>query len=907
MNTVYGELDPSGETILVTVTAISDTDLNQAAAVIRSLTPAFNPVTGMPNTLAVELSWAVVTQLAHSFTGAPQWDGRPGLTWVPGPGLSDWLIAEIIRRSCEGDFTGRPPVLEPRKHQHAGGVAVGMNGRFLFADDMGTGKTLTYFMGLAELEARGRYPWPALLVTPANVIDTVLEELPRFYPDWKAAAYRGSSRSRLLRSDARLLVMGYETMRNDVGEPGKNGVLNSKAFRPGTVIFDECVTYDTLLEVRGGVKHICYIQPGEQVKGVDHRTGELTWTTVRHVGRSPLRETVRIGRTEMSLNHPVWVSDDGCIAYATGHDQNVCLLPVWGLVRPEVVPVVAGEEVLREGLRAGMAGRGPGDEGVRTSRRESVAEVAGDGRVPGVGQEPVPWFLRRAHTPTWARDKRRERVAGSFGRQRQGAYYPAGAVAEATRLGVHPRVLGKPGPEGAWVPYELQAGPGQPGLEDRNRAARAQSPGAGGASAGREEAAEAGVTWLDSPDLLERGSPERYLWNLETDTGNYFANGILTHNCHVLCNYDSLQSRQARKLARHVPNVIAGSGTPITKTVAGFWPVLNSMYPGSYPSRERYKAHYCLSRPNKAGYGTGDNDVTGLDPLREPEFRVAMQGVYRRVALEDVTDMPPKTYQTRYVEIPDAWRAAYNQMEADMLAELPDQMTPLEAMSVLAKMTRLRQLACSACDVKAWTELETNPRSPNFGREVTRTEVTLKEPCWKGAALVGLLDELHQAEGEHDNIGRQFGHDVGSRPVIAFAESAQLIRLAGAMAEKRGYVTGYIDGNVSVEGRKEARLAFQDNKLDLICVTTGAGGVGLNLTAAGDVAFLARPWGFVPAVQSERRAWRYGQTKPVMIYDFVAKNTVESRIFARLREKAGNLADLVLDRRIVEDFLGGRR
>ena len=614
MNTVFGELDPSGETILVTVTAISDTDLNQAAAVIRSLTPAFNPVTGMPNTLAVELSWAVVTQLAHSFTGAPQWDGRPGLTWVPGPGLSDWLIAEIIRRSCEGDFTGRPPALEPRKHQHAGGVAVGMNGRFLFADDMGTGKTLTYFMGLAELEARGRYPWPALLVTPANVIDTVLEELPRFYPDWKAAAYRGSSRSRLLRSDARLLVMGYETMRNDVGDTGKPGPLLK--FKAGTVLYDEV---------------------------------------------------------------------------------------------------------------------------------------------------------------------------------------------------------------------------------------------------------------------------------------------------HALCNYDSLQSRQARKLARHVPNVIAGSGTPITKTVAGFWPVLNSMYPGSYPSRERYKAHYCLSRPNKAGYGTGDNDVTGLDPLREPEFRVAMQGVYRRVALEDVTDMPPKTYQTRYVEIPDAWRAAYNQMEADMLAELPDQMTPLEAMSVLAKMTRLRQLACSACDVRAWTELETNPRSPNFGREVTRTEVTLKEPCWKGAALVGLLDELHQAEGEHDNIGRQFGHDVGSRPVIAFAESSQLIRLAGGMAEKRGYVTGYIDGNVSVSGRKEARLAFQDNRLDLICVTTGAGGVGLNLTAAGDVAFLARPWGYVPAVQSERRAWRYGQTKPVRIYDFVAKNTVESRIFARLREKAGNLADLVLDRRIVEDFLGGRR
>jgi SNF2 family DNA or RNA helicase len=71
------------------------------------------------------------------------------------------------------------------------------------------------------------------------------------------------------------------------------------------------------------------------------------------------------------------------------------------------------------------------------------------------------------------------------------------------------------------------------------------------------------------------------------------------------------------------------------------------------------------------------------------------------------------------------------------------------------------------------------------------------------------------------------------------------------------------------------------------------------------VAFLARPWGYVPAVQSERRAWRRGQDKPVRVYDFVARNTVESRVRARLKDKAVNLADLVQDRRIAQEFLGG--
>ena len=610
MTLVLGELSPDSQFIHISCDGDAY-DLKQVAGTLATLTPNFGPLNERPEVMAVPVSWAAVTQLAHAFPGGPRWTGDPGLTWVPGEQLSLWLVDEIIRRSCDGDFTGKLPALEPMAHQRAGGVAAGMNGHFIFTDDMGTGKTLTYLMGLAELEARNRYPWPALLVTPANVIGTVLEELPKFYPDWKAVAYRGSGRGKYLKSNANILVMSYETMRNDTGLATKPGPLLK--LKPGSVTFDEA---------------------------------------------------------------------------------------------------------------------------------------------------------------------------------------------------------------------------------------------------------------------------------------------------HVLCNFNSLQSREARALAAHVRNVMAGSGTPITRNVGGFWPVLNCLYPESYPSRTRWKSHFCLTR-GKQQYGSGDEDIVGIDPAREAEFRVAMQGVTRRVALSDVVDMPPKTYTVREVDVPVAWRAAYDQMEADMLAELPDQMTPLEANVAVVKMTRLRQLACSACDVETWRETETDPRKAKFGQEVLRTKVTLKEPCWKGDALIALLDEIHQAEGVISELGHRRGHTVGSRPVLAFAEYAQLTRLAGKMAEAHGYAVGYIDGSVKPKDRDEVRHRFQANELDVLCVTTGAGGVGLNLTAAGDVAFLARPWGYVPAVQSERRAWRRGQDKPVRIYDFVAKNTVESRVRARLKDKAVNLADLVQDRRIAEEFLGG--
>jgi SNF2 family DNA or RNA helicase len=610
LSTVFGELDPAGAFIQVTCTSQDSRDRDQCAAVLRSLTPAVNP-TVHPEVYALPLSWAACTQLAFRFPGEPAWDGRPGLTWAPGAALSEWIFTEILRRSCEGDFTGQPPARDPMKHQRAGAVAVGMNGRFIFCDDMGTGKSQTYLMSLAELEARGRSPWPALLVTPAGVIDTVLEEVPQIYPGWKAVAYRGSGRERYLKSNAQLLVMGYETMRNDTGDSRKPGPLMK--FRAGTLIGDEI---------------------------------------------------------------------------------------------------------------------------------------------------------------------------------------------------------------------------------------------------------------------------------------------------HALCNYGSLQSREFRKLAKTVQNVFAGSGTPITANAAGFWPVLNGLYPASYPDRGRFKTMFFLSR-GKAAYGNGDAEITGLDPAREKQFRTEMQGVFRRVAKADVLDLPPKTYSRRYVEIPAAWRAAYDQMEADMLAELPDQLTPLEARIAVVKMMRLRQLACSACDVTVTREIEQKLRSPNYGQEVEHVSVTLKEPCWKGAELVDILRELHEAEGNFDDRGGQHGHVTGSRPVITFAESAQLTRLSGLMAEKKGYAVGYFDGSVKDAERSEVRHAFQGNKLDLLCVTTGAGGAGLNLTAADTVVFVAPPWGYVPRAQAEDRSHRLGQTRPVQVIDIIAKDSVESRVLARLREKAGNLAELVADRRIVESFLGG--
>jgi SNF2 family DNA or RNA helicase len=358
---------------------------------------------------------------------------------------------------------------------------------------------------------------------------------------------------------------------------------------------------------------------------------------------------------------------------------------------------------------------------------------------------------------------------------------------------------------------------------------------------------------------------------------------VVYDECHILSNARTKQSAAARTLARAADNALLLSGTPITKDIGGFWSALAVLDVRSFPNEERFKERYC----DRISKEYGQPEVTGLLPANQKEFFTLVQGSMRRVAKEDVlTDLPPKTYQTRVVKLPPAYRAAYEEMKKDMIAHLPDSPDePLEVMSTLAQLQRLTQLASSACDVEVEMVLEEREDHPLFGELVPKTHVYPREPSWKIDELMAILD------------GSQ-----GS-PLITFSPHTSLVNLAGKRAASHGYRVGYITGEQSKVKKTLTRKAFQRGEIDLLCCNTAAGGVGLNLTAASTMVFLERSFAFWQADQNEGRIHRRGQTEQVTIIDIVAENTIESKIRAAMRTKAESLSVLVRDQRIVESFL----
>lgn len=359
---------------------------------------------------------------------------------------------------------------------------------------------------------------------------------------------------------------------------------------------------------------------------------------------------------------------------------------------------------------------------------------------------------------------------------------------------------------------------------------------------------------------------------------------VVADECHLIKNPQAERSKAFRRLARQAASrdgaVVALSGTPITHSPADLWPTLVSLEPDAWPARERWVRRYCQTLQ-----GDYREEVLGLEPAREPEFRLTLLGQHRRVAKADVlTQLPPKVYSVRTVELPAKWRKAYDDMERQMLAELPDG-EEISVMSVLAQLTRLSQLASAAADVHTTVETDAD------GVEHVHTEVTLRAPSWKVDALLEILEERP------------------GQPVVCFAPSRQLMAVAGAAAAAAGHRVGYVWGGQTQTERTKTVAAFQAGALDLICVTTQAGGVGLTLTAARTCVFLQRPWSLVESLQAEDRCHRIGSEvhDSIEIIDVVAKSTLDTRVRAVLRERAGQLSDLVQDPRIVQQLLGGVR
>lgn len=94
-----------------------------------------------------------------------------------------------------------------------------------------------------------------------------------------------------------------------------------------------------------------------------------------------------------------------------------------------------------------------------------------------------------------------------------------------------------------------------------------------------------------------------------------------------------------------------------------------------------------------------------------------------------------------------------------------------------------------------------------------------------------------------------------------------------------------ITGSVDPDRRGEIVQEFQNGEHDLLVLNIKAGGVGITLTEASNVAFVELPWRWTDVEQCESRAHRMSQKDSVNVYFLLASDTIDVEMSKLIREK----------------------
>ncbi|KAG8745191.1 putative DNA helicase ino80, partial [Ceratobasidium sp. 423] len=135
---------------------------------------------------------------------------------------------------------------------------------------------------------------------------------------------------------------------------------------------------------------------------------------------------------------------------------------------------------------------------------------------------------------------------------------------------------------------------------------------------------------------------------------------------------------------------------------------------------------------------------------------------------------------------------------------------------------------------------------------------------------------------------------AGGHRVLIYFQMTRMIDLMEEYLVYRQYSYLRLDGGSKLEDRRDMVRDWQTNpNIFVFLLSTRAGGLGINLTAADTVVFYDHDWNPSNDAQAMDRAHRLGQTRQVTVYRLITRGTIDERIVQLARVKK-DVQDIVV-------------
>ncbi|XP_017710384.1 PREDICTED: chromodomain-helicase-DNA-binding protein 1-like isoform X6 [Rhinopithecus bieti] len=156
-------------------------------------------------------------------------------------------------------------------------------------------------------------------------------------------------------------------------------------------------------------------------------------------------------------------------------------------------------------------------------------------------------------------------------------------------------------------------------------------------------------------------------------------------------------------------------------------------------------------------------------------------------------------------------------------------------------------------------------------------------------------DHLIEASGKLHLLDKllAFLYSGGHR-VLLFSQMTQMLDILQDYMDYRGYSYERVDGSVRGEERHLAIKNFGQQPIFVFLLSTRAGGVGMNLTAADTVIFVDSDFNPQNDLQAAARAHRIGQNKSVKVIRLIGRDTVEEIVYRKAASKL-QLTNMIIE------------
>ncbi|MBN2544812.1 MAG: DEAD/DEAH box helicase, partial [Spirochaetes bacterium] len=292
------------------------------------------------------------------------------------------------------------------------------------------------------------------------------------------------------------------------------------------------------------------------------------------------------------------------------------------------------------------------------------------------------------------------------------------------------------------------------------------------------------------------------------------------------------------------------TGTPIENNTLELWSQMEFLNPNLLGTIKSFKSRYTVPIEYK-------NDIRSKEELR----KIIYPFILRRKKQDVAKDLPEKEEIVLYLEMKNDQKNIYlkakNYYKMRINQIINSRGIKKSGIYIIDALLRLRQVALY----------------PGIAKEDFQNISSCKMDQLR-VMLEEIISENHK--------------------VLIFSQFVKILKIIQDFLNLKQYSYSYIDG--TIKHRERAIKDFQekeDNKIFLLSLK--AGGVGINLTSA-DYVIIFDPW-WNPAIENQAidRAHRIGQTKKVIIYKYIVKNTIEEKILQLQDRKKVLINDLITE------------